>query len=273
MERVELCEGAECRRVAAGGGGRLCATCQARLAADIRALPRLYDSLGQILGGGRAELRERTSGGHLPGMPFNAAASEARSAIHGVLCSWAAMVAEERAVTPPARTVRHLADFLVRHLAWLAGHDAVADLTVEMARLARRGRRIADPDPVRRVPVGACAEPGCSGTLIALLRPGTAAELAEIRCDVDPAHQWAAHEWTRLGRRLRGLTARPAGSQTGRVAWLTAAEISRLWDISSGSVYRLASEHRWRRRSRGGRAYYHEDDVTDALREREPRSA
>ncbi|MBL3670743.1 hypothetical protein JL475_33230 [Streptomyces sp. M2CJ-2] len=55
--------------------------------------------------------------------------------------------------------------------------------------------------------------------------------------------------------------------------WLTASDITRLWATPSGSVYRLASQREWRRRSQGGRTYYHEADVVRALSERRPRSA
>jgi hypothetical protein len=50
------------------------------------------------------------------------------------------------------------------------------------------------------------------------------------------------------------------------VQWLSPSAISRLWSIAPGSVYRLASERRWRRRTRSGRVYYCIDDVEEALR-------
>ncbi|GAA2427670.1 hypothetical protein [Streptomyces macrosporus] len=273
MEKTLTCPGSGCRapddrgaeRPRTTAGGRLCPACRSRLAADLRRTPRLYDACGRVLGGGRAEPRERTSGGRYPsGMPFNTAAFEVRSAILGVLSSWTALVTEERGVTPPPRAVPELAAFLVRHLDWLAAHRAAGDLADEVGLLVRRARRLADPDPVRRVRIGRCAEPGCAGTLTARLgsdAPGA----AEIRCDADTAHRWAGHEWSRLGRRLhRG----EPGAAAGRPAWLTADEISRLWGIPSGSVYRLASERGWSRRRRGGRTYYDETEVRDALRDR-----
>ncbi len=47
--------------------------------------------------------------------------------------------------------------------------------------------------------------------------------------------------------------------------WVSAGHIARLWRIPPGSVYRHAGEQRWRRRTRGGRTYYHGGDVRRTL--------
>ncbi len=273
---AEPCAGARCtRRAEAGrerlqtvGGSGLCPTCKERLAGDLRQLPELYHACGQLLGGssGPRGLHERTSGGPLPGMPFNTAAAEARTAIISVLGSWAGLVADAREVTPPSRTVEALATFLSRHVDWLTAHSAAGDVSAEVARLVRNASRVATPTTHRRVPVGSCPEPGCEGTLNAPIRIDTPDSPIEIRCSADPAHNWAEREWTRLSRRMRRSTsATPASATT---MWLTAADISRLWGIPPGSVYRLASEQNWRRRRRGGRMYYHDADVQSALHRR-----
>jgi hypothetical protein len=59
---------------------------------------------------------------------------------------------------------------------------------------------------------------------------------------------------------------------TPTTRWLSAANISHLWSIPTGSVYRLASEQRWRRRSQARRTYYHETDVLHAFSQRKPRA-
>lgn len=197
----------------------------------------------------------------MPGMPFNVAAAEVRAAILGVLGSWSGMVAAERSVTPPRRTVRALARFLGRHVDWLAAQDTATEVTEEIAQLARSARRAAYPDPVRRVEIGRCVEAACAGALVALVRPKNPALPAEISCDADPSHRWPETEWTQLGRRM------PA-STTPAQGWLSAADVSRLWSIPAGSVYRLASERRWRRRSRGNRTVYHQADVALTFDER-----
>ncbi|MGW5822514.1 hypothetical protein ACWFR0_39495, partial [Streptomyces noursei] len=86
--------------------------------------------------------RERTSGGPLPGMPFNTAATEVRSGIVTTLASWSGLVAQERGVAAPARTVPALARWLVEHLEWLAAHPAAGEFSAELHRWARAARRV-----------------------------------------------------------------------------------------------------------------------------------
>ncbi|WP_225844529.1 helix-turn-helix domain-containing protein [Streptomyces sp. HPF1205] len=270
----------------AAAGHRLCAGCRRRLGLGIGQLPGLYRDCERVLGGAPAKgVRERTSGGALPGAPFNAAAAEARAAILGVLGSWSGLVAQERRIAPPPRTVDTLSVFLLRHADWLAAHPAAAEATREVARLVARARRVAHPEQVRRVPLGACVEPGCDGRLSATVRgagsgsgpgsgagsgAGSVAAPVTVSCDADPRHSWAGPEWTRLRRLMPAAGARPGGGTGDR--WLTAADVSRLWDIPVGTVYRLASEQRWRRHQRSGRTYYAESDAHDCFARRAERS-
>jgi hypothetical protein len=272
------CRGAGCRRREASGqaprpvagGARLCEGCTTRLAVEVTRLPALYEACGQVLTGADGP-RERTSGGPLPGMPFNAAASEARSAILGVLGSWAALISDERRVTPPLRAPAPLARFVQLHANWLAAHQAAASVSEEIAQLVRRARQITDPDIRRRVTIGPCVEHGCPGTLVAAVRPQQPQVPAEIVCDADPGHCWFGHQWLQLSRRLRA--AHPgAGDAADTVHWLSGADIARLWGIAPGSVYRHASEQRWRRRSDAGRTRYHAGDVQRTLRRRTGRA-
>ncbi|MEU3305350.1 hypothetical protein ABZ729_36915 [Streptomyces sp. NPDC006678] len=248
------------RRVAARGS-RLCPVCRDRLAGDLRRLPELYEECGLRLSGAD-QPRERTSGGPLPGMPFNTAASEARSEILGVLRSWAGVAVDARQPGTVRDTVPVLAAFLLRHVDWLAAHPAAAEVCEEVSRLVRRTRRVIDPEPLSRVAIGACVETACSGELTAMVRPQQAHRPAEIVCSADTAHQWLGHDWLQLSRRL-------AQDET---RWLSAAAITRMWGIAPGSVYRHASERNWRRRSRSGRTYYHDGDVQKTL-DRPTRSA
>ncbi|WP_199930774.1 hypothetical protein [Streptomyces sp. CB02923] len=246
--------------------------------ADLERLPSLYRACGQALdGSGTAGgLRERTSGGALPGIPLNTAASDIRSDILAVLASWAGTVVQARRVTPPRRTVGALSGFLVRHADWLGAHGAAGDAATEIRKLARRASRVADPAVHRLITVGPCPESGCTGSLQALIRPGVATAAVEIRCRVDPAHRWSGEHLMELKRRIRAAASGTApGAAAGPdsapapasapAAWLSAADISRLWGTPVGSVYRLASQRGWRRRSQGGRTRYHEADVTEAL--------
>lgn len=266
-----LCEGIGCRRRHEIGqvrrrvieGLQLCQTCRDNLAAGLIDLPRLYHECGRLLGGSD-QPRVRTSGGPMPGMPFNAAAADVRAAIRGVLGSWSGMVVEERRVTAPRRTVSALAKFLTKHVDWMAAHVAAVEATDEVAQLVRSARRVAYPNPVRRVSIGPCVESDCAGELVAFVHPQERLLPAEISCDADPCHSWLGHQWMQLGRRMSAASS----ITTPSTRWLSATDISRLWSIPAGSIYRLASEQRWRRRSQAGRTYYHEDDVLHAFSER-----
>ncbi|MFE6774408.1 hypothetical protein ACFVFD_36070 [Streptomyces fimicarius] len=297
---VTRCVGAICagRRAAgeagrtANSGLRLCQACLDRLSTELRRLPELYEACGRRLDGGTQDtLRPRTSGGPLRGMPFNVQAAEVRTEILTVLGSWAGAVAEKRGVAAPRREVLPLRVFLGRHLAWLAAHDAAGDFCGEVARLARRARRVADPEVRRRLPIGGCAEPDCSGSLTAVVGPGQPRTPAVISCDQDPDHRWLGHEWLQLSDRLRGTAS--AGNRASRqadadtdtdakatggeaeesgsaaaaaaVRWVTAADVARLWQMPTGTVYRHASEAGWRRRSARGRTYYRGEDVVATL--------
>ncbi|MFC7265989.1 hypothetical protein [Streptomyces lutosisoli] len=293
---VQACAGAGCTsRQAAGNGrhlaaagGRLCPACRERLSVELGRLPELYEACGRRLDGRSSDpSRPKTSGGPLPGMAFNAGAAEARTEILGVLGSWAGAVVKERRAPAPRRAVLPLAAFLDRHLDWLAGHDAAGEFSGEVARLVRRARRVVDPEVRHQVPIGACVEPGCTGSLAAVVRPQQPQLPAVIRCDRDPAHLWLGHEWLQLRRRLSSTvpeagtenaavaavaadatTERPAVTEPELVRWVTAADIARLWAVPTGSVYRHASESKWRRRSHQGRTYYHGGDVMETLRGR-----
>jgi hypothetical protein len=270
-----LCVGIRCwrrhekgqarRRVVAGL--RLCRACRHGLVTGLEDLPALYDECGHRLTGTEQPL-SRTSGGAMPGMPFNATAADVREAILGVLASWSGMVVEERHVTAPPRTASAMAKFMRNHVDWIAGHAAATEITDEVTQLVNSAHHVADPDPVHRVPIGACVEVGCTGELLAFVRPRDPLLPPEISCDADPRHSWAAHEWMQLSRRMRSAPS----TTTSTTRWLSAAEISRLWTVPPGSVYRLASEQQWRRHSQARRVYYHEADVLQTFNQRKPQS-
>lgn len=255
------CTGGPVRPLAAAGS-RLCESCREALAGALAALPGLYHECGRVLSGGSERQRERISRGPKQGMPFNADAAEVRSAILGVLGSWSGLVADEQGLPAPRRSVVDLARFLRTYLDWLAAHCAAAEMSEEVLALVRSARRVAYPAEVRRMPIGSCVAPGCDGQLSAIVRPSEAPP-AEITCDAVPAHTWPEHQWAQLRARM-GTSGRHAAAPPA-LCWLECSHIARLWRVSPGSVYRLASEHRWRRRRRGGRTYYHQGDVQESF--------
>ncbi|WP_405858335.1 hypothetical protein OG361_29655 [Streptomyces sp. NBC_00090] len=283
------CAGAGCRRREAAGqarrlavtGTQLCLPCRERLVTELGRLPALYEECVRRIDGSSNGTREKTSGGALPGMPLNTAALEVRSTILSVLASWSAVVAEQRRVHGPRRTVPLLTEFLRRHADWLASHEAAGDLSLEVARLARGAWRVIDPGPQRRVAIGDCVESECPGSLTAVVRPDRPAVPTEISCDASPEHHWLGHQWLQLSRRLNARTELAASGEDGGgtradrygtgepeaqpVTWFTAADVARLWSIPSGTVYRHASQQNWRRHSKQGRTYYHHADVLRTL--------
>lgn len=269
-----LCEGAGCEKTGAGvdrrnspiPGLRLCRGCRERLVVRLEELPHLYEACGRVLSAGDSRgPREIRSGSPSQGLPFNGAAADVRAEIVRCLSSWCGLVAEGRQLTAPERAVWVLAAFLHRNADWLAAHPAAAEATEEIARLTGRARRVAYPDRVRRLTVGACTEPGCHGELVAWIRGQDTTTPAKIQCEAEPRHCWSGDQWAQLRRAMRRTTRTEADDTE---CWLTAADISGLWNTPTGTVYRLASQQRWRRRNRAGRTYYAESDVRSSFSRR-----
>ncbi|MFF2703440.1 hypothetical protein ACFVUQ_34390 [Streptomyces cyaneofuscatus] len=297
---TKACAGAGCRRRetarAAVAGTVLCLSCRDRLVRELRELPALYEECARRLDISADRERDRVSGGSLPGLPLNTAAVEARSAIVSVLASWSAAVAQERGIAAPPRVVARLAGFLLRHAQWLAAHTAAGELSREVAQLGRDAARVMGLGANRRLAIGDCVEEGCLGRLTATVRPDQPGVPAQIACDAAAGHRWLGHQWLELSR-LLGVRKNPAEAGEGaaaeagkagaagvasvagevsvdglpavarvpRTRWFSAADVSRLWNIPSGSVYRHASRQQWRRRSEQGRTYYHDADVHKTL--------
>jgi hypothetical protein len=255
------CEGDTCGWRLAEAGRQLCCPCLDALTDRLGALPALYRSCGSALEGEATGLREKTSGGPLPGRALNTAAVEVRAEILTVLASWSGLVVQERRASTPDRDVELLAGFLLTHTEWLAVHPAADELTAEIARVERAARRVAHGERVRSMAVGPCVVPACGGELTAAVRPdhGT-----RVQCGTDPDHSWDGPQLTGLRREME-----PSAPER----WLTAADISRLWRTPSGTVYRLASEQGWGRITRAGRTYYAESDVHACFTRRAEKSA
>jgi hypothetical protein len=267
---VRACAGVRCRARARNGQSPSaaqppalwCLACRDAAGRDLAKLPYLYGECAHALDARRGtELRERAGPATQPSLPFNTAAAEARKTLVDVLGSWCALVADERRVATPRRQADELAAFLARHLDWLSRHPAAPELSDELAGLVRLLHRAAYSSAARQIRLGACVEPECAGELVAMIgapgrRPGT-----QILCRIDPAHRWDEQQWLELSRRM--TTGAPAARQPAEAGqrWFGAAEIARLWQVSTGTVYRLASEEQWQRRSTAGRTRYLDADV------------
>lgn len=120
--QLRRCAAPRCRRAAALRS-RLCTHCRDQLAEHLSELPARYAALDQD---------------RAPGAPMPPHAVEARSAIRGVLASWAHLVVNGRALPRPVRSVAGMAEFLQRHIDWLGAHPAAAEIIGEIAELATR---------------------------------------------------------------------------------------------------------------------------------------
>ncbi len=262
-ETNSFCSGKSCRSRVADGldprsiapGATICNACCDAMVRDLIALPDLHEECAEFLSSARSS-RERTSGGPLPGMPFNATVADVRYTIRSVLGAWCGLIVDERGLPHPGRCVQERAEFLRENIDWLARHSAAAEATNEISRLVRDARRMIDPNPPRRFAVGSCSVPRCSGTLIAVLGARDTLAAAEVMCDHDSGHRWSATTW---------LKERSSGSRNGG-RWLSSSEISYAWQVPTGSVYRLASENKWRRKTASGRKYYYSMDVERTLK-------
>lgn len=267
---TRICRGDRCRRRPRNirESAAICGACLDGLAADLQFIPYLHDECERLLGGTRAARAAavRVTGTAQPRLPFNAAAAEARAALLSLLCCWSGLASDQRRVSPPPRAVGDLVQFLSRHLSWLAAHETAPEFSRELAEAVAVARGAIDSSGLRRVQVGGCVEPGCQGTLTAIVPPDGNRSRAEISCSSVSAHRWPVPEWMRLGERMGASQSRPGERTNDGRSWLGAAEIARLRGVSVGSVYRMASELGWSRQRRDGRVYYDSAEVRRSLR-------
>jgi hypothetical protein len=191
-------------------------------------------------------------------MPFNATAADTRATIQKILASWAALVAEELGVPSPPRDVARLGSFLHCHVRWLSSHSSAGDAATEISELAGLARWTVEPRQLRVIRLGDCDQEDCGGRLTAVVQPAQGDGTAEIRCSTDDAHTWRTDQWRRLSQH-------PHAPRMAPKSWYSVREITQIWDIPSGSVYRHASQHQWRRVKHRGRVRYHHADVDASL--------
>lgn len=180
----------------------------------VMALPGIHADLAWVLtgSGGRGEY---VSGTHTVGITLSDAVVEARTTIRHLLVAYTRMIHEDRGVGLPADRVSAMAELLKRHNTWLCAGEYAADWCDDMST-AYSFRRLAFPPATRRFPTGPCREPGCRGTLIAVLRSSADAELpAELVCDLDAEHAIASTDWIRALLKPRRHVTRRVTGQVG----------------------------------------------------------
>jgi hypothetical protein len=177
----------------------------------LRGLPVLYDACGSALERTGRRDGPRVSGWWPAGISLNEAAMTARADIVEVLASWCSLVIDERGA---ARLAGHgageFAAFLSSHLPWLLDHVAAADFCEEIDELTTAARRAASAQPVLRIDLGECAEPGCRLPVSAT--GGT--PVPRVSCQ--GGHTWQPHQWLQLGTRSGHVPAH--GARPGHAA-------------------------------------------------------
>ncbi|MET7358459.1 hypothetical protein ABZS76_08405 [Streptomyces sp. NPDC005562] len=176
-------------------GAILCDPCVAKLERHLRALPGLHqEGLHHVLATSRRRNPTKVSGSrkrdHL-----NVAALDVRSNILAILESWASYVADELDVAPPARSVPHLACFLLLHLEWLTAQPPAADFAAEVQELHVELLGVIEPDQADRNPLTRrCVVESCAGTInTSPQHEGAAGAAGSISCS--SGHSWEIREW------------------------------------------------------------------------------
>lgn len=190
-------------------GFLLCVSCIRQTERNMRMLPGLHqECLHHVSPPSRRTNPTKVSGSrrvdHL-----NISVLDVRYNILATLESWSEIVVEQLGVPAPTRSVPQLAQFLTRHLEWLAGQPPAADFADEVEGLVAELRDMIDPEPgdgpslVRQ-----CVVDGCAGVISAPPRGGRGAG-SSIECSV--GHSWEMHEWLSLRQLMelqrKGVTA------------------------------------------------------------------
>lgn len=205
--RAELCIGKRCGGVREAsdridsGNIRFCKNCYERVEAELKDLPRIYNSLIQVMLPSPALPFQRIRGARgASDIRINEDASSGRSEILGFLRSWSALVADECSVPKPAgQDCNQLISFLLRHLDWLLAHPAAGDFEEEADALATHVRQISDYVPAQ-LDIGPCVWPGCETRLFAA--PSASNGKYEVKCGA--GHTWQASQWLQLYRQIKG---------------------------------------------------------------------
>ncbi|WP_103501675.1 MULTISPECIES: hypothetical protein [Streptomyces] len=188
------------RRRPAAPGFRLCGSCRRTLAADLAALPELHrDSEEQSVLPARNAAAVRVTG-HLPAAPAGEVGVEVRHDAAVRLVFWSRLVLDEQTSepAPPGRAVPELAEFLARHVDFLAAHPAAGPAADEIADVAGALRRLVAPPRAPLVPLGRCVEPGCGAEVLLPGRGGDDLVLRGPKCRA--GHVLTPRQWLLLKR-------------------------------------------------------------------------
>jgi hypothetical protein len=128
---------------------------------------------------------------------LNMSALDTRHNILTILDSWSGFVVEKLGRTAPARSVPHLARFLLINLEWLTAQSPAAEFADEIEGLKAELLRTIDPGPGDlHAHMRECVVDDCTGTISTSSQNTGNAVKCSIRCS--SGHSWEMHEWITL---------------------------------------------------------------------------
>jgi hypothetical protein len=171
-------------------------------------LPNVHDLLALQLNPTSSQ-RANIQASKNPGLNLDPRVIECRSDIRNVLSTWCRHGVDEGPfVTLPPDDVAWICGWLQQRLDWYLAQSFGHAFVLDVIGPWETGRRLLDPNPVRRFPVGPC--PKCTGVLVAELRPAddllppfVVCDRSPLDDDGEPAHKWTADRWMHLGRTIR----------------------------------------------------------------------
>lgn len=180
----------------------LCRSCAAWLRRDLRRLPGLHASLGELLDPRRAHGPGTGSGA---GMPYHEPAAECRSQLAHDAEFWTALVLSERQPNIcPVRTVPAMCGWLAGQVGWAVYRPWAGDMAGAFLDGARRAAAVLDPMPRADIPLPRTMNwcPGCRehGRLTAVVSQDEADRRPSLVWCGGCGREWDTTQWLRLGR-------------------------------------------------------------------------
>jgi hypothetical protein len=199
-----LPHGAQSRRIATHGL-RLCTGCYRELKGNLVELPEIYDDCQPTpLPRGNPVVQRVSGTRQTSGILLDEGAIAIRSRILGLLASWAALVADERAITKlPRRRPTELVTFLVKNLSWLLAHPVAASFAEEVYLTTTDARGSVGAQQCPSVDLGRCIHPGCDAKMTTGPSTRNAKPTREVRCAA--GHTWLPHQWLQLLHQIRQI--------------------------------------------------------------------
>lgn len=175
----------------------------------LREIPSLHRALEHRLSPTGSELTGMPHGSKDPGLVLDHRVVEVRADMVNATATWARSIADDRKVGLPPDLLPAVCLFLTAHSDWTLMQPFGPAFTLDMLGPWETGMSLLQPNEARRFAVGPCPEDGCTGTLIARLRPHDSLLPHEVTCDQSPIedgnalHAWTADRWLTLGRKIR----------------------------------------------------------------------